>query len=275
MTDMPQPLRVGVYVDVSNVHLNGGYRMQFDILRDFACRDGANPVHLNAYLAYDAQRAERDAGYRSGARQFHAALRDIGYKVIVKHVRWYTDENGERYGKANMDLELAVDALLQGERLDRVLIASGDGDFAYLVRALQNRGCRTELVAFSNVSADLRQEVDLFVSGYLIPGLLPVKSEHPWGALDSRLRGICYHYDHDKGFGFMRYLKQIDTRLHITDARDPRSPYGTVFFHASQLPPGFDTRGLPSREHVFEFTLRPPVGEDKKDPSAAELVLVN
>lgn len=272
---MTTPFRVGVYVDVSNIHLNGGYRMQFDILRDFACRDGANPIHLNAYLAYDSQRAEHDTNYRLGAKQFHAALRDIGYKVIVKNVRWYIDHTGERYGKANMDLELAVDALLQGERLDRILIASGDGDFAYLIRALQNRGCRTELIAFSNISSHLRQEVDLFVSGYLIPGLLPVKSESLWGTLESRLRGTCYHYDQDKGFGFLRYLKRIDPYLHITDARDTRSPYGTVFFHASQLPTGFDTRNLPSRDQIIEFTLRPPAGEDNKDPTAAELTFVN
>ena len=268
---MSSPVRVGVYVDVSNIHLNGGYRMQFDVLRAFACRDGAQPVRLNAYLAFDPAKAGDDPGYRNGQRQFHAALRDLGYKVIVKHVRWYIDSDGERFGKANMDLELAVDALLQCRHLDRVLIASGDGDFAYLVRALQNQGCRTEILAFDNVSADLKREADLFISGYLIPGLLPLKSEQAWGEYHARMRGICYHYDQDKGFGFLRYLRHISPDLHITDTRDSDSPYATAFFHASQLPPNFDPRVLPSRELVFEFTLRPPAAEDKKDPVAVEL----
>lgn len=272
---MNSTLRVGVYVDVSNIHLNGGYRMQFDALRDFACRDGAHPVRLNAYLAYDADKAGDDFSYRNGQRQFHAALRDLGYKVIVKNVRWYTDDNGDRYGKANMDLELAVDALMQCGRLDRIVIASGDGDFAYLVRALQNQGCRAEVIAFNNVSAELKREADMFMSGYLVPGLLPVKGEHEWGAYDSRMRGACYHYDQDKGFGFLRYLRRICPELHVTDTRDPLSPYGTAFFHATQLPAGFDTRQLPSREHIFEFTLRPPATEDKKDPMAVELTQIN
>lgn len=272
---MNSTLRVGVYVDVSNIHLNGGYRMQFDALRDFACRDGAHPVRLNAYLAYDADKASDDPSYRHGQYQFHAALRDLGYKVIVKNVRWYTDDAGDRYGKANMDLELAVDALMQSPRLDRVLIASGDGDFAYLIRALQNQGCRAEVIAFNNVSSDLKREADLFMSGHLIPGLLPVKSDQEWGVYDSRLRGVCYHYDQDKGFGFLRYLRHISPYLHITDTRDPDSPYATVFFHATQLPQGFDTRQLPSREHIFEFTLRPPAAENKKDPMAVELALIN
>jgi len=40
--------------------------------------------------------------------------------------------------KANADLELAVDALLQAENLDYVLLETGDGDFMRLVRALQS-----------------------------------------------------------------------------------------------------------------------------------------
>ena len=42
---------VGIYVDVSNIAMNGGYGMQFDVLREFACHDDAEPVRLNAYVA--------------------------------------------------------------------------------------------------------------------------------------------------------------------------------------------------------------------------------
>lgn len=76
---------------------------------------------------------------------------------------------------------MAVDMLLQSEKLDRVLMLTGDGDFVQVVRALQNRGCRVELVAFANISADLRQEVDMFIPGWLIPNLLPIKGQ-PRGA---------------------------------------------------------------------------------------------
>jgi uncharacterized LabA/DUF88 family protein len=144
--------KVGVYVDVSNIYLNGGQRMQYDVLREFACRDEAELVRLNAYVSYDRERAERDEAYRKGTQNFHSALRDLGYKVIVKEISWFVDENGVRYGKANADLELAVDALLQSVNLDRVLLVSGDGDFVQVVRALQDKGCRVEVVALDNVS---------------------------------------------------------------------------------------------------------------------------
>ena len=124
----------------------------------------------------DAERADRDEVYRKGTQNFHSALRDLGYKVIVKEITWYQDENGVRYGKANADLDLAVDALLQSENLDRVLIASGDGDFVQVIRALQNKGCRVEVIGLDNVSHKLRMESDFYISGYLIPDLVPLQN---------------------------------------------------------------------------------------------------
>jgi hypothetical protein len=108
--------------------------------------------------------------YREKARSYQSALREIGYKVIEKRVKWFEDEAGNRYGKANADLDMAVDVLLQSENLDRVLLVTGDGDFVQVVRALQNKGCRVEVLAFDNISEELRREADMFVSGYLVPG---------------------------------------------------------------------------------------------------------
>jgi uncharacterized LabA/DUF88 family protein len=253
--------KVGVYIDVANIYNSGGQRMQYDVLREFACRDGAEAVRLNAYVTFDAARAERDDDYRKGSANFHSALRDIGYKVIVKEIRWYEDESGRVIGKANADLDLAVDALLQSENLDRVLIASGDGDFVQVVRALQNKGLRVEIVGIENVSSRLKQEADMFISGYLIPDLIPVNARQKyapesdvWGELGSRVRGWCYWHS-EQGYGFMRFLKSISPDLWITDTRDPDSPYMTAFFHDSNLPASTNPAGLPTRNLFFEFEL--------------------
>jgi uncharacterized LabA/DUF88 family protein len=253
--------KVGVYVDVANIYNNGGQRMQYDVLRQFACRDEAEPVRLNSYVTYDAARADRDEDYRKGSANFHSALRDLGYKVIVKEIRWYEDESGRVIGKANADLDLAVDALLQSENLDRVLIASGDGDFVQVVRALQNKGCRVEIIGLENVSSRLKQEADMFVSGYLIPDLIPVNSRQKyepsssiWGEMGSRVRGWCYWHS-EQGYGFMRFLKTISPDLWITDTRNPDSPYMTAFFHDSNLPGQINPAALPTRNLFFEFEL--------------------
>jgi uncharacterized LabA/DUF88 family protein len=258
-------LRAGVYVDVENIARNGGRGMRFDTLRAYATRDGADAIRLNAYLAFDEERASRDPEYRAKATRYHFALRDTGFKVIEKAVQWYTNEDGVRVSKANSDLDLAVDMLLQSAKLDRVVLVSGDGDFVQVVRALQNMGCRVELIGFHNVSSALRCECDVFTSGFLVPGLLPMQSKNAaasavkppaWGEPGSHVRGTCYHYNAEKGFGFLRYLNRLGD-LTITDTRDPDSPYREAFFHRSQCPTGLDLGHLPNRDLIFDFTLVP------------------
>lgn len=259
MTVIQSTAKVGVYADVANMYRNGGQRMQYDVLREFACRDYAEPVRLNAYVTFDGERAKRDATYRDGALSFHSKLRDYGYKVIVKEITWFRDDGGVRVGKADADLDLAVDALLQSENLDRVLIASGDGDFVNVVRALQNRGCRVEIVGLDNSSGALRQESDLFIAGFLIPGLIPMHlaaTDQPdWGEIGSRVRGWCYWHEADRGFGYMRFLKEISGGLWFTDARHPNSPYETAFFRDLHLPGAVRPNDLPNRQFIFEFEL--------------------
>jgi uncharacterized LabA/DUF88 family protein len=266
-------------VDVENLARNGGRGMRFDTLRQYATRDGADAIRLNAYLAFDEDRAQRDLDYRSRVTRYHFALRDVGFKVIEKPVQWYTNEDGVRVSRTNSDLDLAVDMLLQSAKLDRVVLVSGDAAFVQVVRALQNHGCRVELIGFQHVAYDLRCESDLFISGYLIPGLLPtaVKTAAPaparppaWGEPGARVRGTCYHFNVEKGFGFLRYLGRLGD-LMITDTRDAESPYREAFFHRSQCPASLDLGLLPNRDMVFDFVLVP--GRDGK-MEANELSLV-
>jgi len=249
--------KIGVFVDVSNMYRNGGQRLRYEILRDFACRGEAEPVRLNAYVTYDSDRASRDFVYRDGTTNFHSALRDLGYKVIVKEIRWYQDENGNRFGKADSDLDLGVDALLQSENLDRILIASGDGDFVKIVQVLQTRGLRVEVIGLENTSRDLRHEADLFVPGHLIPNMIPFDGETPetWGEFGSRVRGWCYWHHASQSYGFLRYMKRIEPGFWSADSRNPDSPYGTAFFHDSSLPEEIQPAGLPTRSLIFEFRL--------------------
>ena len=256
--------RVGVYVDVANLAMNGGYGMRYDVLREFACRDYAEPIRLNAYVSFDAERADVDYSYKEGQYGFYSLLRDFGYKVIQKNVRWYIDESGNRFGKANADLDMAVDALLQSKNLDRVLLVTGDGDFVRVVQALQNSGCRVEVVAFENVSSELRREADLFISGYLIPNLLPTvpaASKASWGRIGSRMRGVCYNHT-AKGYGFLRAMKTIAPDLWKIDSRQKDSPYYSVFFHDSQLPEEVSFSELPSRTLIFEFEVAEADGHE-------------
>lgn len=251
-------LKVGVFVDAENIKFNGGYQLRYDVLRRFAARDKGTLLRLNTYLAYDQERAREDPEYAKKSRTYQQMVRDFGWKIIVKNVRRYTDDQGNTTTKANADLDLAVDAMLQAENLDLILLVTGDGDFLQVVTALQNRGCRVELLGFENVSMQLQRQADAFYRGFLIPDLLPFSHEprNEWGQYNSCVRGTCTKWFPEKGYGFLRFIRKISPNLWITDPREPDSPYASVFCHANELAEGIAADEMLNRDNIFEFYLK-------------------
>ena len=247
---------VGIFVDAVNVTMNGGYGLRYDILRRFACRNGAIPSRMNVYLAYDAERAREEDSYDEKTRRFSEMLRDFQYKVIEKPVQYYKDpETNETIIKSTVNMDMAVDIITQVNYLDIVVLLTNNGSYVSAVNAMQRQGCRVELIGFDNVPQELKEEVDTYISGYLIPGLLPIDSPYDWGEVGSRVRGVCYDFSHNDGYGFMRYANIINEHMWVTDSRLEHSPYETIFAHISQFEENFDTAYLPSRDLIFEMDL--------------------
>lgn len=67
-----------------------------------------------------------------GTKTFLKKLKTIGFAVITKPVKVVTDEKGNKFEKANFDVEMTADILLSLKKVDLVIIFSGDSDFAYL-----------------------------------------------------------------------------------------------------------------------------------------------
>lgn len=269
--------RVGLYVDAANIMLNGGNHLQYSVLRDFACRDGAEPVFMTAYVVYDRERARYDATYRAKADAFHVMLRDQGYKIEIKEVQTREDDLG-KFSRANADVSMAIDAITQANRLDRVLLVTGDGDFLKVVETLQKDGCRVEVIGVRNVAMSLQHKANMYVSAYAIPNLIPVdydgKEERPaWGEIGSRVRGRCYHYDPAGGFGHLRYWKSIPPNLWIHDSNPADAPYQQVFFHVSSLHPSLRSGFQPSTSRFYEFTLAADTG--RRIPKALDIKLIS
>lgn len=264
--------RTGIYVDAVNVTMNGGFGLRYDKLRKFACRGGGVASRLNVYLCYDEERLKEDSDYRRKTQRFCEVLRDFEYKVTEKPVQTYTNhETGEKITKSTIDMDMAVDMLVQAEFLEKIVLLTSNGSYVSVVNAIQNKGCRVELVGFDNVSNALKKSVDSYVSGYLIPDLLPIETPYDWGETGSRVRGVCYDFTHGEGYGFLRFLTDKNNCLWITDSRDEHSPYKTVFAHISQFEDDFDSKYLPSRDLIFEFD----VTENDKGLIAENVVLVS
>ncbi len=91
-----------------------------------------------------------------------------GYSMVTKPVKEFTDATGRRKVKGSMDIELAIDVMEMADRLDHIVLFSGDGDFRRLVEAVQRRGVRVTVVSTIRsqppmVSDELRRQADAFV----------------------------------------------------------------------------------------------------------------
>jgi uncharacterized LabA/DUF88 family protein len=91
-----------------------------------------------------------------------------GYTMVTKATKEFTDSTGRRKIKGNMDLEIAVDMLEIAAHIDHAVLFSGDGDFRYLVEAVQRRGVRVTVVSTYRssppiVADELRRQADNFI----------------------------------------------------------------------------------------------------------------
>jgi len=85
-----------------------------------------------------------------------------------KPAKEFTDAQGKRRIKGNMDIELAIDMLELAPRLDHVILFSGDSDFRRLVEAVQRKGVRVSVVSTIKTSPpmiadELRRQADQFL----------------------------------------------------------------------------------------------------------------
>jgi uncharacterized LabA/DUF88 family protein len=91
-----------------------------------------------------------------------------GYTMVTKQAKEFTDSQGRRKIKGNMDIELAIDVMEMAESLDHIILFSGDGDFRKLIEAVQRKGVRVTVVSTVRssppmVADELRRQADTFI----------------------------------------------------------------------------------------------------------------
>ena len=91
-----------------------------------------------------------------------------GFTLVTKPVKEFTDDQGRRKIKGNMDIEIAVDMLNIADELDHAVLFSGDGDFRRLLEAVQRRGVRVTVVSSnrtrpSMIADELRRQADQYL----------------------------------------------------------------------------------------------------------------
>lgn len=147
--------RVGVFVDAANMYHSAknlyGLRVNFGNILEKAV-DGRKLIRAIAYVIESNSEDERS---------FFGALDKQGFEVKMKPLQVFS--TGLK--KADWDVGIAVDTIKFADRLDTVVIVSGDGDFMPLILYLQeNKGCIVEVMAFGETaSSRLIEMADDFI----------------------------------------------------------------------------------------------------------------
>lgn len=146
--------RVGVLIDVANMYHSAknlySRRVNFKEILSKAVAD-RKLIRATAYVI----RAESEE-----ETSFFEALNQQGFEVRMKDLQIFA--GGAK--KADWDVGIAIDAIKLADKLDVIVLVSGDGDYLPLVSYLQNnKGCLVEVMAFRKTcSSRLIEEVDDF-----------------------------------------------------------------------------------------------------------------
>lgn len=136
--------RVGVFVDVANMYHSAKNLYSAKVNFKEVLREAVANRRLVRAIAY-VIRSESDE-----ERGFFGALDSQGFEVKAKDLQIFA--GGAK--KADWDVGIAIDAIKMADKLDSVVIVSGDGDYIPLVTYLkENKGCQVEIIAFGKTTS--------------------------------------------------------------------------------------------------------------------------
>lgn len=145
--------RVGVFIDVQNMYHSAKHL--------FSSRVNFGNVLKSAVADRELIRA---IGYVSVSQSpeeegFFQALHMQGFEVKMKDLQVFPD--GTK--KGDWDVGITIDCVRLANKLDTIVLVTGDGDYVVLVEYLQNCGVRVELMSFAkSTSSRLIDSVDFF-----------------------------------------------------------------------------------------------------------------
>jgi uncharacterized LabA/DUF88 family protein len=146
--------RVGVFVDVQNLYYSArniyNARVNFaEVLKTAVA--GRKLIRAIAYVVQADMPEEHT---------FFEALEKAGFEVKRKELQTFAGG----HQKGDWDVGIAMDIIKQMNKLDVVVLASGDGDFIPLHEYLQMTGQLTETIAFGkSCSGKIKELTDTFV----------------------------------------------------------------------------------------------------------------
>ncbi|MEP2944224.1 MAG: NYN domain-containing protein [Hyphomicrobiales bacterium] len=156
--------KVALFIDGANLYATAR-SLDFEIDYRSLLKDFKQSSYLLRAYYYTAIADDQEY---SSVRPLIDWLDYNGYRVVTKPTKEFTDAQGRRKVKGNMDIELAVDMLEAAEHVDHLVLFSGDGDFRSLVAAVQRKGRKVSVISTlltqpPMISDELRRQADNFI----------------------------------------------------------------------------------------------------------------
>lgn len=161
--------RVGIFVDVQNLYYSAKNlyqgRVNFEELKLRAVEE-RKLIRSIAYVI---------SADNSDENKFFDVLGYMGYEVRQKELQNYWGGKS----KGDWDVGLTIDAVKMADKLDVVVLVTGDGDYVPLVEYLQFKGILVEVIAFGRTaSGKLIEQCDGFLDlDHIHDELLFIKQE--------------------------------------------------------------------------------------------------
>jgi len=145
--------RVAIFIDTQNLYHSAKANFRANVNYEELMRVAVLGRRLVRAFAYVIKSAE------STEEKFFDALEDIGIEMRMKDLQVF--HTGAK--KADWDVGIAVDMIRLTEKVDVIVLASGDGDFLEVIRYCQSRGVRVEIMAFEKTTnSKIIEESDHF-----------------------------------------------------------------------------------------------------------------
>lgn len=156
--------RVALFIDGTNLY-SAARALGFDIDYKRLLTLFQSKARLIRAFYYTAVAEDQDF---SPIRPLVDWLDYNGYTMVTKPIKEFTDSQGRRKIKNSMDVDLAVDMFEMADKVDHVVLFSGDGDFRRLIEAVQRRGVRVSVVSTIRtqppmVADEVRRQADTFI----------------------------------------------------------------------------------------------------------------
>ena len=146
--------RVAILIDTQNLYHSGKNIYKSKVNFGAVVKAALGNRKLIRALSYvvNTESGEENA--------FFDALEKVGIEIKTKDLQIF-------YGgakKADWDVGIAVDAIKLANKVDAIVLVTGDGDFIPLVEYIKSQGCQVEVITFGrSASSKLREVVDDFI----------------------------------------------------------------------------------------------------------------